>query len=97
MYVPETPGVAVIVADEPEQIVGLFTVTVGSGLTIIANVVVFDVHAPVGETTYNLTAPPLGGTLIINGPEPNPVPLTKVVPVGHVQLKGEGVHGTVPV
>jgi hypothetical protein len=34
-------------------------------LTTTVNVVVVDVHAPVGDTTCNLTFPPFGGTLII--------------------------------
>jgi hypothetical protein len=33
-YVPATPEVAVTVAGDPEQTVGLFTVTVGRGFTV---------------------------------------------------------------
>jgi hypothetical protein len=43
---PVCEGVAVSVADSPEQIVKEFTVTVGAGLTVTVPVPVAGVHPP---------------------------------------------------
>lgn len=65
------------------------------GFTTTGKVVVVEVHAPVGETTCSFTLPPLGGTFITYGPEPEPD--ITVVPVGQVQLKVDGEQGADPV
>jgi hypothetical protein len=85
VYVPGIDGVATIVAEEPGQKVGLFTVTTNGGLTVICKVVVSP-HCPVtGVKVYVVVC-----VLSSAGDQTPVIPLRDIVgkglivPFGHI-------------